>query len=80
MKALKINYLPATTYLGSRMKIEDLDTGEVRVMPYDYNFNNVKDAASNVLLNMHYELVHSFQDKNNLYLVAEPVHALDYGI
>lgn len=45
----KVTSLPATNSRGSRIKIQSIYTNETVVIPFEYEYNSLNDAAINYL-------------------------------
>ena len=48
-RAFEIKYIPATNIKGSRVSIHDLRNNKRKIIPYDYEFNNIYQIAEKYL-------------------------------
>jgi len=61
-----VTYLPATNTKGSRVKISNEQ--KKNIIPYNYNYNNIKDIAVNYLTQKGYRVT-GYSDLGYGYLI-----------
>lgn len=54
MKLFKVKTLSATNTKSTRVKITNLQTSEIKVLPYNYKYNNSAEIAKNWIENIRY--------------------------
>lgn len=48
---IKVKYLPATSYKGTRVKLTSTRHNESKIIPFDYKFDNALEVAKDYLKN-----------------------------
>lgn len=71
-RVYKAKYLSPTNYKGSRVKLTNLYSGESKIYPYNYKYNNIQEIATDIIENKltYLKVIDYFYDKQNLYLIA----------
>lgn len=64
----KAKYLGPTGHKGARVKIVNLDNLEVKIIPFNYQFNNAKEVARNYInKELNYFVYDTFWDEDTSY-------------
>jgi hypothetical protein len=65
----KAKYLAPTEHKGARVKLVNLDNLEAKIIPYNYQFNNAKEVASNYINSgLNYFVYDTFWDDDTSYV------------
>jgi hypothetical protein len=67
---LKINYLGATNYKSSRVKITSERFEQSRIINYDHDYNSIADIAQAYLEKKGFKFIGKGESKDGLYLIS----------
>jgi len=71
LRCFTISYLPATNTKGSRIKIKDTRHEKTVIIPFDYNFDNIKQGAFEYLKSIGIDILASSEIRQTDLLFAD---------
>ena len=68
---IEVKAVGASNTKGTRVKITSLRFGDSLTVPYDYDFNTIKDLAESVLKKIGFKCVaYGYNEKNGTYVIC----------